>query len=379
MHNRYRSDAPSGENRVVDAEVTALRERGVEVSTVLLSSDELGGVTRLTSAGLAAVSLGPAPRKFEKFLDRYRPDILHVHNFIPSIPPAVVASAKERGIPVVKTLHNARYFCMKSTMQRDGQMCFDCRERASPLPGVVHGCYRESRIQSAVMAAALSRARPHYAAIDRHLAVSRFLADHLIQAGLEATKVHVRPNGVADPGPPPSAHGPDVLFVGRLDHGKGVLDLLVAWEALEEMTDRRLIVVGAGPLEHEVRARARRLGNVDVVGFVSPDDLPQMRERAAVAVMPSLVPESFGLAAIEAFASGIPVIARRIGALPELVDDDVGWLFDSGQDLVDILRSLTASELAARGHAARQRFMERYSLEHAVDELLRHYRELRSR
>ncbi|MEU4447422.1 glycosyltransferase [Actinosynnema sp. NPDC050801] len=110
------------------------------------------------------------------------------------------------------------------------------------------------------------------------------------------------------------------LFVGRLDHYKGVRPLLAAFEALD-VPSARLDVAGEGILAAEVAEHARRDPRTTFHGPVEGERRRDLFDRADVLLCPSTWDEPFGLVVLEAYAAGLPVVVARSGALPELVDD----------------------------------------------------------
>lgn len=376
VHNRYRSELPSGENSVVDAEVEGLRKHGVEVVTYLRSSNEIahyGPVewTRLAAGPVRGVG---ACAHVAGIIDNFEPDVVHLHNPYPLISPAVIHVAKQRDVAVVHTVHNYRHVCAKGTFFRDGRVCEDCRGRTLPWPAVAHGCYRGSRPQSVAMAVALTVHRSAWRRVDLFLAVSSFVADHLAREGIPRERIRVKPNPVPDPGPP-TPPGDGFLFVGRLDVEKGILLLLHAWEQAGIGHTARLTVAGRGPLQRIVEDRAATLEGVDVVGYVAPETVTRLMREHAVVVVPSLWHEPFGLVVAEAFANGRPVVTTGAGALATSVDEGSGWV--TGTDtaaLADTLRSVAGErDLAARGRRARARY-EHGDFRDPVPRLLKAYR-----
>jgi glycosyltransferase involved in cell wall biosynthesis len=134
---------------------------------------------------------------------------------------------------------------------------------------------------------------------------------------------------INNPVAPPAWTSPgvrDFLFVGRLTHEKGIRLLLEAWAMAE--TDWTLHIAGEGPLAREVIEAARTLPRIEYHGAVSPSKIAELRHRTAVACVPALWDEPFGLVIAEAYASGQAVIATRHGAFPEIVREDLGELLD---------------------------------------------------
>jgi glycosyltransferase involved in cell wall biosynthesis len=110
-----------------------------------------------------------------------------------------------------------------------------------------------------------------------------------------------------------AAAGRHVLYAGRLSHEKGVADAVAACRA----ADLPLVVAGDGPAAAELRT-----ADVRFTGRVAPDELAELRRDAAVAVVPSRYAEILPLAALEAMAAGVPVVASDTGGLAEFVPEE---------------------------------------------------------
>lgn len=364
MHNRYRSDSPSGENAVVDQEVEAMRARGVVIETYFRCSDEIEdfSVPQKLLLATSPVTGWSSRRTLRAVLDRFKPDVMHLHNPYPLISPWVLGEAKARGIRTVVTVHNFRIRCMNGLFFRDGAICLDCEETAAPWSGVRHACYRNSRGQSAVMAVALTRNRPRWTEVDRFIALSPFVCDRLVSWGVARDRIVVKPNAVAAPSFV-AEPGSGFLYVGRLSVEKGILELLSAWDASRLGAANRLQIVGSGPLETEVRAKAQSSQGVELLGPRTPEEVAALRASTAVSVVPSVWFEVNPLVVLESFGAGRPVVATRSGSLEGLVDDEVGWLAaPRTADLADSLVSASSlSAIAARAVASRERYERLYA------------------
>jgi glycosyltransferase involved in cell wall biosynthesis len=243
-HNRYRSDAPSGENRLVEAEVALLRDGGVEVVELMTDSDTITpGLRGVLRAAPGPVYSPSGVHHFTRMLQETRPDVVHLHNVFPLISPYVVRVAARAGVPVVQTVHNYRHGCVNGLHLRDGHTCTDCLGSRLGLPAVLHGCYRGSRMQTLPMTIGQNVHRGTWRDdVTRFLALTLFARDKLVETGIPSARVTIRPTWVPDPGHDPTT-GTDVLFVGRLDDAKGVDRLLAAWEAGGRRSGRRLRIV----------------------------------------------------------------------------------------------------------------------------------------
>lgn len=364
VHNRYRSELPSGENRVVDAEIAGLSDAGVDVVTYLRSSDE---ILAMPLREKAVVPLRPlhsreAVADVDRLIRSRRPDLLHLHNPFPLISWSVVRRAHDHGLPVVVTLHNHRHSCMRGSYFRDGRPCTLCRGATLPWPAVQHGCYRDSRLQSVPMAAAFAAHRRDQRSVDRYIALTDAGAASILESGLaRPDQVVVRPNTVPDPGPA-TAQGRGLLFVGRLTPDKGVPLLLDAWQRAGQPFGT-LTVVGDGPDRPAVDAVARQAGSgVVATGPLDHSLVTDAIAAAAAVVVPSTSPEALPLVVLEAFAQGRPVVATAGGGLADAVDNSVGWLATpSAPDLAAALVAAARDGGATRGAAARARYEERYA------------------
>jgi glycosyltransferase involved in cell wall biosynthesis len=354
VHNEYRSEMPSGENQVVAAEGEMLRRAGVEVDTYVRSSDELEGCGVLQRAALPIRPIFSVTdvRAIRRRIRAMRPDVVHLHNPFPLISPWVVRVAKSEGVPVVQTVHNYRHSCPAGDFFRDGAPCEDCSGKAVPWPAVVHGCYRGSRSQSAVMAAAARAHRATWHMVDRFLPVSEYVAGHLVKSGIPRERITVRPNS-AEPRGPVQPPGSGFVFVGRLTAEKGVSLLISAWTESDVWRDERLIVVGDGPERDLVVAASDR--NVRYEGTVDRARVTTLLDEAAVVIIPSLCYEGFPRLVAEAFERGRPVAATALGSLRELITPDVGWTAPAQPLAFAQMIAVAVSDpaLAQKGAAAR--------------------------
>jgi glycosyltransferase involved in cell wall biosynthesis len=382
VHNEYVSTVPSGENVVVAREIVALRERQVGVSTYIRRSDEIARMPLPTRLSLLAspTYARPAVTALRQMFDIDRPDVLHLHNPFPLISPWVIKEATRVGVPVVQTVHNYRHGCLNGILYRDDHPCSDCLDRNSTIPGVIHACYRGSRVQSAAMAVAHRAHRRTWSDVETFVPVSRHMAGFLKQLGVPENRLEVKPNLVPDPGVS-AFPGAGFLYAGRLEPSKGVTVLVAAWLRLRQPRPS-LTIAGDGSLAGEMRHLSRSEPGLSFVGRVTAGEVESLRQQTAVAVIPSLVAETHS-SAPESFAAARPVIASAVGALPELVDSSVGWVVPPGDELRLSHALLEAGEsgdaVGVKGAAARIRWQTTFAPAANVDQLLSIYSEAISR
>jgi glycosyltransferase involved in cell wall biosynthesis len=374
-HNRYRSGLPSGENVVVDQDVELLRGAGVDVVTYMPNSDEIesyGAPRKLALAGRPLFSRR-THRDIVGLIRQTRPDVIHLHNPYPLVSPSFVRVAAQHGVPTVQSVHNYRFVCPQGEHFRNGAVCTKCVGKRIPWPAVQHGCYRDSRPQSAVMTAALTAHKPTMTGLARLLPVSPFVADRLIDWGADPTRVTVHENAVADAGAP-APPGEGFLFAGRLDEQKGVNLLLDAWAGSGLDGRSRLLVAGDGPLRQRVEAAAGRMASIDYLGRVGKPEVASLIDGCAAVIVPSLWFEAMPMMVLEAFSRGRAVLAANVGATASLVDERVGARFEPTIDgLAQLLRSIDHEALACRGRAARVAYLERYTPQRRVERAMSIY------
>lgn len=369
LHNRYQH--AGGEDAVVQAEIALLEAHGHHVVLLEAHNDEITGGFGKAKAALSALYSLPGRRRAEEAISRFQPDLVHVHNFFPLLSPSVYDACREDGIPVFQTLHNYRLACPNALFFRDGKVCEDCLGQAIPWSGVLRGCYRNSRSQSAGVAAmiAVHRLRDTWRRVNAFIALTDFQKGKFIKAGLPEERLHVKPNFAFDPGPRPASSplGGYGLYVGRLSEEKGIEPLIRTY--VEHRLDIPLKILGAGPLREPMERWIRAEGLDGVVSFLGPrerSEVTHLMQDARFLVFPSICYEGFPMAIAEAFAAGIPVLASRLGAVPDiLMDGKAGWLAEAGEPLswAKTLQAAWADHEGTirRGKAARRAYESHYS------------------
>jgi glycosyltransferase involved in cell wall biosynthesis len=384
VHNRYRSGAPSGENRVVDQESEALAAVGHEVIRFGRSSDEIGQWPVAKKATLPARTIWSHEtwRDLKTALREHRPEVVHVHNTFPLLSPAVLYACRDARVPVVATVHNYRLACANGTFFRDGAVCHDCAH-GLPARAVLHGCYRESRAATAPVALAMTvHRRAWRSLVSAYVFISQSQRDLLSGVGLEPGRVFVRHNLIPLRSRPRTTRMPAVVYAGRLDEPKGARLLMAGWDAYVSKSGEpglNLVIAGGGPLSDEVAAWASSRPSVEMTGTLSSDQCAELIARARAVVLPSVWEETFGLVAVEAMAAGVPPIAAGHGSFTELITPGVnGVLFSPGDPaalglaIADVENDPERYEVY--GDEARKTYERRFDPQRSVEELLGIYR-----
>lgn len=310
-HVQYRQHG--GEDAVVDRDEASLKALGESVTLLQVSNDALD---TLHHADWPRLAVGYPYHRYgreamERSLAESPADVVHFHNIHPFLGLGAVLAARESGAATVFTVHNYRTDCISGNHYRAGHICEVCSYDIR-TPGVVHACYRSSRLQSAVMAhgsKALWLAM-RKGLFDAVICLDAYVLGRLRKAGIPEAVLHIRANGVPVLHAPLASERSGAICVARLVPEKGVLELVRAWQG-----EARLTVVGGGPLEAAVRDAASGR-NITVSGSAAAVDVLSAVSHSRVAVVPSMWYEGgYPLTAQEALSAGTPVACFDLGCM----------------------------------------------------------------
>jgi glycosyltransferase involved in cell wall biosynthesis len=384
IHNRTRSAMPGGENRVVDQEYAALVEQGHEVIRFERDSDEIERLPAVKKAVVPAkvIWIRQAHRDLTATLRRHSPDVVHVHNTFPLLSAAVLYACRDAKTPLVATIHNYKLACASGDFFRDGSVCCDCATRL-PLPALLHGCYRGSRVATAPVALAIGMHRPAWKSlVSAYVFISAMQRDLLRSLRLPQERVFVRHNLIPRREMRPVPREPTVVYAGRFDEVKGLRVLMAAWDQyrrLSPVPGLRLIVAGSGPLEQEVTRWAASRPSVELLGQVPAERCAELMSRARAVIIPSIWAEPFGLVVVEAMAMGAPPIAAAHGSFVELITPDVDGVLGAPGDPAALARVIAEvdeqpGKYEIYGRQARESYEQRFNPENSIKRLLEIYR-----
>jgi glycosyltransferase involved in cell wall biosynthesis len=350
LHNFYQQ--PGGEDQVFASETDMLERAG---HTVIRITDDNHRLSEMSSVNQARAMIwnGEAYQRVFQTLQRERVEVAHFHNTFILLSPASYYAARRAGAAVVQTLHNYRLLCPAATFLRDGNVCEDCRRLFVKWPAVQHGCYHQSRKTTAGVAAMLSLHRTAGTwrnAVDMYIALTEFSRSRFLPGGLPASRILVKPNFLPDPGA--GSEGKSILFAARVTHEKGIATMLEAWRNGDNLPPLR--IAGDGPMGAEMKEQIHGLKNVTWIGRLSREEVLAEMRRSLALLIPSIWYEGFPVSVVEAYATGLPVIASAIGSLPEVVKQEkTGLVFPPGdahglRDAVSRLASDAALEHTMR-------------------------------
>ena len=345
VHNYYQ--IPGGEDTVVANEMKLLKEHGHEVLLYSRNNSELKSFSKLLKLllPLTTVFNPKTYKEIKTIIQKENIDIVHVHNTLNLVSPAVYYAARNCKVPIVQTVHNFRLVCPAATFYRDGHICEDCVEKGL-FCAVKHNCYRGSKLQTlaCVISTKIHRLLGIYQKLN-YICLAEFNKEKLLQVNktgkkpiIDPQKVFVKPNMTFEQIEKSECTKESYfLFAGRVEKIKGMEILLNAFEKLPQY---RLIVAGTGTQleEYQKHVEDHGISNVEFLGFVERPQLQQLMQSAKAVIVPSQWYETFGMTVIEAFALGTPVIGADIGNLSSLIKEGVnGWKFryDSADELAE--------------------------------------------
>ena len=295
----------------------------------------------------------PDPRDVENVISMLKPDIVHSHHIFTLTPLFALKVARDLGIPRLASNHTIF-------------LAYDFRTLWSMVSLILPTRYYLAYAQAVI---SVSRAADTFveSIMGSDFKVRRFIIPNAVD--IEKFK-------------PPEREPEDniVLFVGRLVYRKGIHVLVKALGKVR-IKDVKLLVVGGGYMELLARMLAKAYGvedKVEFLGVVSEKDKIELYRKAKVVVVPSIFNESFGIVALEAMASGRPVIATRVGGLEDLVvNGETGILVEPGSEdqLAEAIENLLEDEGYRRklGVNARRVVEEKYSWDVVLDKIIQVY------
>ena len=399
VHNYYGSAAPSGENKVFEAEKAMLTKHGHEVAVYTRHSDEIRGIgdggwgmrrklCGMVKGALCTVGNPFAARSVAKLYQQFKPDVVHFHNTFPLISPLAVLAASKHA-PVVMTLHNYRTACAEGVPTRDGKVCSLCLDKKCVLDGVKYRCYRGSlaaTLPLAINIAIYRKLLPKW--VSRFIVLSEFQKMKMVEYGWPAKRIVVKGNFIGEePRNTQNTRKKDqIVYVGRLSKEKGVETLIKAFAILcgssetstqspcsTRLKNLKLVIVGDGADRPELEKLSTGL-NVEFMGYKPSEKARRIIAESKALVSPSTCWETFGLSAAEALSEGVPPVVSNVGALPDIIQDGrYGEVFEAGNAktlAAAIMRLLSRPDYDEMCSAARREAEAKYSEEANYNQLI---------
>lgn len=375
IHNHYLEKG--GEDEVVNAEAKLLTEHGHEVIFYEKSNkniEKLNFFKKLTFI-LWELNFSKAVYKeIKEIVKIHKPDIAHIHNVFVCITPCVYFALKQANVPIVQTLHNYRFFCLKGTFFNKGKICEKCKDKRF-FNAIAKKCWRNSFILSLFLAKLLYKIGYFLKNIDSYIVLSEFSRNKFIEYGLNQQKMYLKRNFLDIEPYGDTRDNNYAVFIGRLVDYKGIETLL---EAFRISPSFNLKIIGDGPMSREVRGFASSYSNIEWLGKLNKDSVFEIIKNSSFLIFPSECYETMGMVILESFVFSKPVLAGNLGAVKELVIDGVtGILFESGKsgDLAAKVSYLFShnKERIEMGKNANKIYRERFNKQENYQNLMNIY------
>ena len=350
VHDYYQ--VPGGEDVVVANEKHLLETHGHAAALYVRRNEEIsrmGALEKIRSALGMFFSIRTY-REVRRSIRENRISLVHVHNTLPLIGPAVYYAALREGVPVVQTVHNFRLLCPNALFYRDGHICEDCTKKGLHC-AVKHRCYRGSRLQTVlcVLSTRLHRALKTYSRL-HYITLTDFNRQKLLALEqIPPENVSVKPNFVE-----PS-------------------ETIVPYAARENQV---VYICGTGSEEAWCREYLTRekLKQAELRGFVPNSAARALMGQSKALILPTQWYEGFPMTIVEAFSAATPVICSDLGNAGSLISDGVtGFKFpaDSAEQLAQTLNRLQHAESVSEG--ALKTYQENFTAEANYRQLMAIY------
>ncbi len=287
-----------------------------------------------------------ARRKIRKVLQKFKPDVVHLNNINFQLTPSIIEEIHKHNVKIIQTVHDYQMICPNHLMfdntKSPCELCVNGSKWNCAKKNCIHGSKTKSIIGS--LEAILYQHRKTYGMVDLYICPSRFIEDKLNQTDRYHGKTLPIHNFI-ELKELDSNHekGDYVLYFGRLSEEKGLEMFLNCCRKLPHI---KFKIAGTGPLEH----MCKTIPNVEFVGFKKGEELNALISRAMFTVYPSIWYENCPLSILESEALGTPVIASKMGGIPELIENN-----ETGILIEDIREDKLANEINALYHDEEKR------------------------
>ena len=393
IHNYHRKGSASGDDLVYNSEIELLKKHGHKVIRYYVRNDEFDDAGPLKKMALTLGMFWSFEnyRKVRRVIEKYNPDVVHVHTFFPLLSPSILYAAKKSGKKVVATLHDTRFICPCATSICHGKLCNECMDGHYSRM-IKRKCFKDSMAQSFMVSMVFKfhrLRRSFYNQIDKYICLNDNQIELLKQAGFDEEKITKKYNFTEDTA---SFERPDyesireeynlperfAVFYGRIGEEEGIKLLMKAWNKLKDIP---LVVMGAGPMEEEFKKWCKGKDNVYFLGYTKHDNCLEIVRSSEFVVFPSIWYEGCSMVVIETESLGKAIVATDIGFMSEAVRDGVtGYKFrlKDVKDFRDKVQKLWNDEDKAleMGENAREDFESKYTVDNNYRQLMEIYNTL---
>lgn len=346
VHNDYQ--IPGGETKTARGIADLLEENGIRVIRYYKTNDSFktGGNLQKLTVGLKSLYNKNTVNEVQDILGNNKVDFALIHNVMPIVSNSIYNVLIDNEIPIIKYIQNYNLICLNGGLDHNEE-CERCKN--NNVIGICHRCYKGSLLFTVIKYIAKKNLDKKYLShIAAFMPNSCFVRDRHAEFGMDTSKMHVMYNYIEAEGISISQvnYRSYYLYFGRISKEKGVF---TAVEAFKKLSQIKLVIMGSGESEDELRGCIKGYQNIEYIGPRSGDKLKEVISRAKVVIVPSEWDEPLPRTILEAFSFGIPVIGARSGGITEMIRDGLGYLYQAGDascltESIRFMESLTNNE-----------------------------------
>ena len=323
-------------------------------------------------------------RLMAKALEEFKPDIVHINNFQRQLSASIIDAIKEKNIPIVMTAHDLNPICPASIMLYNGEVCDDCITKGY-AQCIKKKCVKGSTLKSTlgVMEKKYYDIHKVFRKIDCIISPSEFNKNQLVNGKLKYNEIVTLHNFVNESERNDYVLGDYAFYLGRLSKEKGILNLI---EAIGDIPDAKLLIAGDGPERERIEAyisEHKLDGRITLLGYQNQDSIHKYITNSRFVVIPSICNENCPYSVLEAMEIGKPIVASRIGGIPELIaDGENGYLYKA-DDINELKEKLTLlldndDKVNRFAQKSRELYESYYSPDSYYNELIKIYNKVMS-
>ena len=323
-------------------------------------------------------------RLMAKALEEFKPDIVHINNFQRQLSASIIDAIKKKNIPIVMTAHDLNPICPASIMLYNGEVCDDCITKGYSQC-IKKKCVKGSTLKSTlgVMEKKYYDIHKVFRKIDCIISPSEFNKNQLVNGKLKYNEIVTLHNFVNESERNEYVLGDYAFYLGRLSKEKGILNLI---EAIGDIPDAKLLIAGDGPERERIEAyisEHKLDGRITLLGYQNQDSIHKYITNSRFVVIPSICNENCPYSVLEAMEIGKPIVASRIGGIPELIaDGENGYLYKA-DDINELKEKLTLlldddEKVNSFAQKSRELYESYYSPDSYYNELIKIYNKVMS-
>jgi len=355
VHNRYKQYG--GEDTVVFQELEAYKELGHQVELFEEKNSEMKKVDLLMSFFNISSAI-----TFKKKIKEFNPEVIHFHNILFKISPSVLWVIP-KDIKVFMTIHNYRFLCPSGTLFHKGKINLLSKFFPGLIRNIYKGVYQESIFKTAFLALIyfFHKTINTFDRVDKFIFLTCFAKDIHIDWKRYLFKKHViKPNFLSEEViNKKSEKIIDLIYVGRFTEEKGISDII---NVLIESKHLNIHLIGNGPESDTVINKCSSHSHITLHGKLNRDQVLKIMKTSKYLIFPSLWYEGMPMTIIEAYALGVPVISRNIGAMSDMIlNSKTGFHYNNHKQLLVLLKGLGTYDYSKLSFFAYEEYINKYS------------------